>query len=119
MIRRPLAFLVVLVVLAGCSTIKENVSVDVNGIIASSCAQLADRFSDQLSDALTQLDSSTDAELPDIDVGALIDRAESLGCSPEEMKRLVAEKLETANATSEKAKTLIQTVSGELESVGG
>lgn len=119
MIRRPLALVALVVVLGGCATIKENVSVDVNGIIASSCAQLADKFSDQLSDALVQLDSNTDADLPDVDVGALIDRAESLGCSPEEMKQLVAEKLKTANATSEKARELIQSVSGELESVSG
>ena len=118
--RRSLVILAVTALaLLSCSAIRENITVDVEGIIASSCTQLADKFSEQLADALVELNASTDAELPDIDVGALIDRAGALGCSPEEMKRLVAAKLEQADATSEKAKALIAAVSGELDSVSG
>ncbi len=118
--RRSLVSLAVTALALGsCSAIKENVTVDVEGIIASSCSQLADKFSEQLADALVELNANTDAELPDIDVGALIDRAGSLGCSPDDMKQLVAAKLEQADATSDKAKALIATVSGELDSVSG
>lgn len=117
--RLPVVLVVALIGLVSCSTIKENITVDVNGIIASSCSQLADKFAEQLADALVELNANSDAELPDIDIGALIDRAESLGCSPDDMKQLVADKLELANATSEKAKALVATVSGELDSVSG
>ncbi len=118
--RRLLVILAVAAVALGsCSAIRENVTVDVEGIIASSCSQLADKFSEELADALIELNANTDAELPDVDVGALIDRAGSLGCSPDDMKQLVAAKLEQADATSDKAKALIASVSGELDSVSG
>lgn len=109
------------VLLAACDTIKENVKIDVDveGIIASTCTQLADKFAERLAEALIELDTNTDANLPDIDVGSMIDRAEGLGCSPDEMRRLVADNLEKVDATGERAKELIDQVSSDLESATG
>ena len=120
--RRPMTVLLVIsLFLTACDTIKENVTIDVDveGIIASTCTQLADKFAEQLAEALVELDATTDANLPDIDVGSMIDRAEGLGCSPEEMRRLVADNLEKVDATGERAKELIDQVSSDLESATG
>ena len=118
--RRPMMVLLVFsLFLTACDTIKENVSIDVEAIIASTCTELADKFAGRLAEALVELDATTDANLPDIDVGSMIDRAEGLGCSPEEMRRLVADNLEKVDATGERARELIDQVSSDLEAATG
>lgn len=106
---------------AGCATIQENVSIDVDvqGIIASTCQQLADRFADQLAEVVVELDASTDADLPDIDVRGLIDRADDLGCSPEDLTALVSEKIDTVQADSERARAWLDQIAGEVEQARG
>ena len=103
--------------LTSCATITDNVSieVDVKGLVASTCQQLASGFADQLVEAVAELDAGTDVALPDIDVRALIDRADDLGCSPDDLQTLVTEKLGEIDAVSAPARQLLDQVSGQLD----
>lgn len=102
--------------LSSCSTIADNVSIDVDvkGLVASTCQQLANGFADQLAEAVVELDAGTDIELPDIDVRGLIDRADDLGCSPDDLEALVTEKLGEIDAGSAQARQLLDQISDQL-----
>ena len=114
--RRLISSLLGLTLIVGaCATISDNITVDVDGIIASTCTQLADKFADELAEALVEFDASVDVDIPDIDVASLIDRAEALGCSPEDMRQLVSENLERVEATSDQARQLLNEVQSELD----
>jgi len=108
-------------VTAGCDTIRDNVSIDVDvkGIIASTCQQLADRFADRLAETVVELDASTEQDLPDIDVRGLIDRADDLGCSPDDLSALVSEKVAALETDSAKARAWLDGIAGEVEQAGG
>lgn len=116
----PLIALTVLVSSA-CATIRENVSVDVDvkGIIASTCQQLADRFADQLADTIVELEASTEQDLPDVDVRSLIDRADDLGCSPDDLSALVNQKVEALQADSARAREWLDDISSQVQQAGG
>ena len=103
--------------LGACSAITDNVKieVDVKGIVASTCQQLANGLADQLTDVVAELDSGTDVDLPEIDVRGLIERAEDLGCSPDDLEALVTEKLGDIHATSDVARQYLDEVSGQLD----
>lgn len=105
---RLLALLSAALLLAGCSTISDNVSVDVDGIIASTCEAFADQLTRQIELQLTTISDQVDVDLPTIDVEGAIDRAEDLGCSPEDMRSLIEDNLDTINTTSEKAQQLLE-----------
>lgn len=105
--------------LSSCSAISDNVKIDVDvkGIVASTCQQLADGLADQLAEAVVQLDAGTDVELPEVDVRGLIDRAEGLGCSPDDLGALVSEKLDDLDANSDVAREYIDQVSSQLDGI--
>lgn len=105
--------------ITSCSTIADNVSVDVKGIVASTCQQLATGFANQLADAVAELDAGTDATLPNIDVSELIERASDLGCSPDDLEALVRAKLGELEATSDAARIMLEQVSDDLDQTTG
>ncbi len=105
--RRSLALIAVPLLLVSCSTVTDNVSVDVDGIIAATCEAFADQLTRQIEIQLTTITDQIDAELPEIDVEGAIDRAEGLGCSPDDMRSLITDNLGSLDATSERARQLV------------
>jgi len=97
--------LVLSLVLASCSTITDNIQVDTDAIIASTCQQLADGLSNQLTEAVAAFESTSDVELPEVDISGLIDRAETLGCSPDDMREIIASAIDEVETTSEAAQS--------------
>ena len=96
-----------------CSTIAENVEIDTDAILASTCQQLADGLSEKLVEAVTSVEASSDFDLPDVDIAGLIDRAEILGCSPDDMRAIVADAIQDVETTSSAAQEWLD----ELEMV--
>lgn len=101
-------FVVAATVFVGCSTIADNVTVDIDGIIASTCATFADQLTRQIEIQLTQLTDENDIPLPDVDIEQAIDRAQELGCSPDDMRSLIEGNLETVIAESDKARAALE-----------
>ena len=94
-------------VLVGCGTIADNVSVDIDGIIAATCETFADQLTRQIETQLTELTDGTDITLPDVDIDQAIDRARELGCSPDDMRSLIEDNLEAVVAGSDKARAAL------------
>jgi hypothetical protein len=106
--RRTIALLSTGFLLVGCSTISDNVSVDMDGIIAATCENFAEQLTRQIEIQLTTITDQVDVDLPDIDVQGAINRAEDLGCSPDDMRSLIEDNLDTITTTSEKAQQLLE-----------
>lgn len=102
-------------VFSSCAAVADNVSIDMDGIIASTCQSFADQLTNQLEQQLAELTSDAEVEVPDIDIEAAIDRAEGLGCSPDEMRRIIGENLDTITATSDRAKEVVDQIQAETD----
>lgn len=107
---------VAVVALSGCTTIADNVSVDVDGIIAATCEAFADQLTRQIETQLSQLTDESELTLPDVDIEQAINRAQELGCSREDMRSLIEDNLETITAGSEKARAALDELRQQAES---
>lgn len=108
--RKLIAVAAAAVIVASCGTITDSVSIDIDidGIIATTCANFADQLSRQIETQLADLTDESGVALPDLDIEAAIDRAQDLGCSPEDMRALITENLDEVGATTEKAREVLE-----------
>lgn len=107
--RRITLVAVLALVVAGCGNVLENIEITIDGeqIFADTCQDLADSIAEKVDEQLAEVDANQDADLPDIDVEALIDSADDLGCSPEELRRLVDESLSDVESVTETARNFL------------
>ncbi len=97
--------------IAACGNVLDNITVDINidgrQIFADTCQDLADQLADTIDAQLAEVDRNSDADLPDIDVDGIVDRADDLGCSPDELRQLVDDRLAGINSVSVRAKGFV------------
>ena len=105
--------------LAGCGNVLENIQIDVSidgeRIFADTCQDLADSIAETVDTKLQEVEQNSDTELPDVDVEELIGKADDLGCSPDELKRLVDDRLADLDSVTTTAKTFIVDLRGRFE----
>lgn len=106
---------------AGCGNVLENIEITIDGeqIFVDTCQDLADSIAETVDQKLDDVDANQEADLPDIDVEGLIDQADDLGCSPEELRRLVNENLAGIESATEKARGFLDGLRDEFGSDSG
>lgn len=119
--RRLLVVAVLALFAGGCGNVLDNIEVTIDGeqIFADTCQDLADSIAETVDRKLDEVDANQDADLPDIDVEGLIDQADDLGCSPEELRRLVDEKLAGIESATDKARGFLDGLRNEFDSEAG
>ena len=101
---------------ASCGNVLENIEITIDGeqIFADTCQDLADSIAETVDERLEEVDANQDADLPEIDVEGLIDQADDLGCSPEELRNLVDESLGKVESVSETARGFLDGLRDEF-----
>jgi len=116
--RRITLVAVLALVAAGCGNVLENIEITIDGeqIFADTCQDLADSIAESVDQTLDEVDANQEADLPDIDVEGLIDKADDLGCSPEELRRLVDDSLSNIESATDKARGFLDSLRDEFGS---
>ena len=118
--RRTIVVASLALLAVGCGNVLDNIEITIDGeqIFADTCQDLADSIAETVDQKLEEVDANQDADLPEIDVDALIDQADDLGCSPEELRNLVDESLGTVESATEKARSFLDGLRDEFGSDG-
>ncbi len=108
---------VLVLIAAACGNVLDNIEITIDGeqIFADTCQDLADSIAETVDTKLEEVDANQEADLPDIDVEGLIARADDLGCSPEELRRLVNERLAGIESATEKARGFLDGLRGRFD----
>ena len=118
---RRITLVAVLALMAvGCGNVLENIEITIDGeqIFADTCQDLADSIAESVDQKLDEVDANQEADLPDIDVEGLIDKADDLGCSPDELRRLVDDSLSDVESATETARGFLEGLRDEFGSDG-
>ena len=101
---------------AACGNVLDNIEINIDGeqIFADTCQDLADSIAETVDTKLEEVDANQEADLPDIDVEGLIDQADDLGCSPEELRRLVDESLSNVQSATDRARSFLEGLRDEF-----
>lgn len=114
--RRTFLVAALALVAAACGNVFENIEITIDGeqIFADTCQDLADTIAETVDEKLAEVDANQDTDLPDIDVEGLIDSADDLGCSPDELRRLVDESLGNVESATDKARSFLDGLRDEF-----
>ena len=107
--------LVLAMIGASCSAIKENVEVDVGGLANAACTSVADTFAAALVRQMEQISVDPSFPVPDVNVSAMLESAAGLGCSPSQMRALIEEKADSAGVGADRAKDFLDTILNEVD----
>lgn len=108
--RLSVVVLVLAMLAASCSAIKENVDVDVDGLASAACNTIADTFAAAIVRQMEQISVDPSFPVPDVDVSSMLASASGLGCSPSQMRALIEDKAESARVDADRAKDFLDSI---------